>query len=244
MRKLLKENDERLFQTANIPARETGLPYDVRIGSPDRDGYSRRGRPTVPKILVNVKGRLIPVSISPDNPRIPKKILRELFGGHPFKYYKAVKCWITVNYDALLQHWNKKLTDLQALNLLTSKKVRIIPSDDDSPDLDDIVIFIVKEFPWIVRKVTPQDDYTLLLQFDDGKIGVFDMWPIIQQEDGGDDAFAHLKNLDEFMKAYVHLHAVFWPGDISIAPETLYKECMTRQEYEDWCAEYEESAKD
>lgn len=91
-----------------------------------------------------------------------------------------------------------------------------------------------------MRKVTPQDDYTLLLQFNDGTKGVFDIWPIIKQEDGGTDAFAHLINLNEFMKAYVYLHSVFWPGDISVAPEILYDECMTMQEYKEWCVEDEE----
>ena len=58
---------------------------------------------------------------------------------------------------------------------------------------------IEMEMPWIVSKVTPQDDYTLLLRFEDGKQGVFNMWPIIQQEDGGDDTFVHLENLAYFL---------------------------------------------
>ncbi len=120
------------------------------------------------------------------------------------------------------------------------KKLKIESSEAAMPKesyFDEPPVNFEEEMPWIVREATPQEDYTLRLKFDDGKEGVYDMLPIILQEDGGDDAFAHLKNIDEFMKAYVHLHSVFWPGDISIAPEMLYKECMTIQEYEDWCAE-------
>ena len=96
------------------------------------------------------------------------------------------------------------------------------------------------EAPWIVKSVKPQDDYTLLLQFDDGKRGVYDMWPRIQQEDGGNDTFVPLKDINYFMKAYQYLDTVFWPGDIAIAPEELYENCMTIQEYEEWCAEDDE----
>ena len=100
------------------------------------------------------------------------------------------------------------------------KKLKIESSEAAMPKHDydlEPPTFIEEEMPWIVREATPQEDYTLRLKFDDGKEGVYDMLPIILQEDGGDDAFAHLKNIDEFMKAYVHLHSVFWPGDISLA---------------------------
>ncbi len=93
------------------------------------------------------------------------------------------------------------------------------------------------DMSWIVRKVIPQDNYTLLLRFDDGKQGVYDMWPIIQQEDGGDDSFVPLEDIGLFMQAFLDAETVGWPGDISIAAEELYENCMTVQEYEDRSAE-------
>lgn len=100
--------------------------------------------------------------------------------------------------------------------------------------------YVEIDMPWIVRSVTPQDDYTLLLRFDDGKRGVYDMWPLIQQEDGGDDTFVPLEDMDLFMQAYLDAETVGWPYDISIAAEELYDNCMSISEYERWSAEDEE----
>lgn len=91
--------------------------------------------------------------------------------------------------------------------------------------------------PWIVKEVTPQNDYTLLLQFRDGKRGVYDMWPLIQQEDGGDDTFVSLEDINLFMKAYKDGDSVAWNDDIDIAPEELYANCMSTEEYMQWSAE-------
>ncbi len=96
------------------------------------------------------------------------------------------------------------------------------------------------EMPWIVRSVTPQEDYTLLLRFDDGKIGVYNMWPMIQQEDGGDDVFVPLEDIALFMKAHIDGDSVAWNDDIDIAPEELYANCMSLPEYEEWAAECED----
>lgn len=96
------------------------------------------------------------------------------------------------------------------------------------------------DMPWIVRSVAPQDDYTLLLRFDDGKVGVYDMWPLIQQEDGGDDTFVPLEDIDLFMQAHLDAETVGWPYDISVATEELYDYCMSIPEYERWSAEEEE----
>ncbi len=71
----------------------------------------------------------------------------------------------------------------------------------------------------------------------DGKQGVYDMWPLIQQEDGGDDVFVPLEDIDLFMQAYLDDETVGWPHDISIAAEELYENCMSMQEYEQWLTE-------
>lgn len=116
-------------------------------------------------------------------------------------------------------------------------------------------VFFIEDMPWQVKKVVPQDDYTLLLRFEDGKEGVFDMWPLIKQEDGGDDAFVKLEDIDLFMTAHLEQETVGWDGettavdsevindicvqlvrDTSIAPETLYDFCVSVEEYKAWRA--------
>lgn len=103
-----------------------------------------------------------------------------------------------------------------------------------------IINVFYEKVPWIVKSVIPQTDYTLLLQFKDGKRGVYDMWPLIQQEDGGDDTFVPLEDINFFMKAHKDGDSVAWNDDIDIAPEELYANCMSISEYKHWSAEDED----
>ncbi len=111
----LKYSDTDYFLMACLTQCESGLPYDVWIGSTCRD---RSARHKEPKLRVGVHNRLIPVVISHDDPHIPKRILKDLFGGRPFRDFAIVRSWIIDNYDTLIKHWNKELYDRDALNLL------------------------------------------------------------------------------------------------------------------------------
>ena len=81
-------------------------------------------------------------------------------------------------------------------------------------------------FPINVVAVEPLEGYRLALEFESGpershSSGVFDMsgylsWP----------AFAPLADEAEFAKAYTDGVTVCWPGDIDIAPERLYTDCL------------------
>ena len=71
---------------------------------------------------------------------------------------------------------------------------------------------------YLVKAVIAEDDYTLLIDFVDGKRKRFDMKPIIAR--GG--VFERLKNLDFFKKAHVDRDTVAWDDIIDIAPESLY----------------------
>lgn len=68
-----------------------------------------------------------------------------------------------------------------------------------------------------VVKVETGPDYTLLLQFENGEKRVFDMAPYMDRK-----PFVQLKNSPLFAKASVDCGTVVWPGNIDIAPETLY----------------------
>lgn len=68
-----------------------------------------------------------------------------------------------------------------------------------------------------VIRVSPKDDYTLELWFDTGEHRRFDMRPYLDK-----GAFTTLKDLACFKQAYVAFDTVCWPGNLDIAPETLY----------------------
>jgi len=68
-----------------------------------------------------------------------------------------------------------------------------------------------------VIRVLPKDDFTLELWFDDGTHRLFDARPYLDR-----GVFIRLKDPKRFRQAYVAFDTVCWPGDIDIAPETLY----------------------
>jgi hypothetical protein len=68
-----------------------------------------------------------------------------------------------------------------------------------------------------VIRVVPQKDRTLLLTFENNEQRIFDMVPYL-----GKKPFLKLKNLPLFMKAKAENGTVVWPGNIDIAPETLW----------------------
>lgn len=68
-----------------------------------------------------------------------------------------------------------------------------------------------------VIDVKPTLDFKLLLQFENDEERVFDMTPYLQKK-----PFLALKAFPLFSKASVLNGTVVWPGDLDIAPETLY----------------------
>ena len=70
-----------------------------------------------------------------------------------------------------------------------------------------------------VSRVEVSPDYLLLLIFDNGERRRFDMTPYLQYP-----VFKRLQNPAFFSLARVDYGTVTWPGDIDIAPETLYHE--------------------
>ena len=68
-----------------------------------------------------------------------------------------------------------------------------------------------------VIRVSAQDDFTLELWFDDGAHRLFDVRPYLER-----GVFTRLKDPEKFRQAFVAFDTVCWPGDIDLAPETLY----------------------
>lgn len=71
---------------------------------------------------------------------------------------------------------------------------------------------------WIVKKVIPQKDFTLLITFADNSMRLFDMKPLLDKP-----VFKPLNNIGFFMLAKVQYGTVVWNDDIDIAPEHLYE---------------------
>jgi hypothetical protein len=72
-----------------------------------------------------------------------------------------------------------------------------------------------------VTTVTPNDDFTLTVAFDNGETRRFDMRPDLEM-----GVFRQLKDMARFKAAHVAYGTVVWPGDLDIAPETLYIESV------------------
>lgn len=69
-----------------------------------------------------------------------------------------------------------------------------------------------------VNAVETVADFGLLLTFSDGERRCFDMCPYLKYP-----VFRRLENQGFFRLAQVDYGTVIWPGDIDIAPETLYE---------------------
>lgn len=68
-----------------------------------------------------------------------------------------------------------------------------------------------------VIRVEPRTDNTLLLLFENNEERVFDMNPLLVEK-----PFTKLRDKRLFLRARVELGTVVWPGNIDIAPETLW----------------------
>ena len=72
-----------------------------------------------------------------------------------------------------------------------------------------------------VTRVTATDDFQLSLQFENGECRIFDMKPYLAKR-----PFVPLSDIAVFKLARVENGTVTWPGDLDIAPETLYEKSI------------------
>ena len=77
-----------------------------------------------------------------------------------------------------------------------------------------------------VVAVKPQPDFQLLLEFKNGELRRFDMRPLLAVK-----PWARIANLHLFELARVDYGTVVWPGEIDVAPETLYDDSVPIDAY-------------
>lgn len=68
-----------------------------------------------------------------------------------------------------------------------------------------------------VTVVKPMKDHWLALSFENGENRLFDVKPLLNKR-----PYEPLQQWHVFQQAYVFAGTVNWPGNIDIAPETLY----------------------
>jgi hypothetical protein len=69
-----------------------------------------------------------------------------------------------------------------------------------------------------IIKVIANDDYTLILEFQNGEKKIFDMRPYL---DFG--VFVELKNPSYFKQVHPFMGTVAWPNGQDVCPDTLYE---------------------
>ena len=68
-----------------------------------------------------------------------------------------------------------------------------------------------------VIDVQPQNDYQIVLNFEDGKKKIFDVKPYLDK-----GIFQELKDKDYFSKVSVFLNSITWPNGQDFDPDHLY----------------------
>lgn len=79
---------------------------------------------------------------------------------------------------------------------------------------------IQPRMPWRVQRVEALENFQLHVRFMDGTEGTMDLTALIHSADAG--VFAALADPGIFAQAFVEYGAVTWPGEIDLAPDTMY----------------------
>lgn len=94
------------YQVVCVDKQITGLLYDILI---DSIGSKRRW-PGCPRVGVVVGDKVVPVSVS-EKPRVLSK--------YSFPQMGEVLNWVFKHHNALLMHWNHRLSDKEVLEAVS-----------------------------------------------------------------------------------------------------------------------------
>ena len=73
-----------------------------------------------------------------------------------------------------------------------------------------------------IAKIKPNSDYTLQITSEDARTGIFDVKPYLELE-----AFADLKNINEFMKIMNGGYFVEWDCGADLSADTIEARLIT-----------------
>ena len=68
-----------------------------------------------------------------------------------------------------------------------------------------------------VTKATPNEDFTLVIVFENGEEGVLDMKPYL-----GFGSFQRIRDYDRFRRVHVAFDTVEWEDGVDLDPEFVY----------------------
>ena len=77
-----------------------------------------------------------------------------------------------------------------------------------------------------ITAVAPQENYTLLLTFENGEQRYLDMKPYLHR-----GVFKQLANLNIFNTAHLSFDTVAWKNEVDLAPEVLYEKSVPAHHY-------------
>lgn len=72
-----------------------------------------------------------------------------------------------------------------------------------------------------VKNVVPDEDYVLVIAFDNGETGTLDMKPFLEF-----GVFQRLKDYSAFKRVHVAFDTVEWDAGIDLDPEFVYAKCQ------------------
>jgi hypothetical protein len=71
-----------------------------------------------------------------------------------------------------------------------------------------------------VKKVVPNENYNLTIDFNNGESGTLDMKPFLNF-----GVFKKLKDMNHFRQVRVSFDTIEWPSGIDMDPEFVYSKC-------------------
>ncbi len=74
-------------------------------------------------------------------------------------------------------------------------------------------------YPSVVQ-VTPYEDFTLAITFDNGEEGILDLKPYL-----GFGVFQKISNMEQFKSVHVAFDTIEWEQGVDLDPEFVYAQC-------------------
>lgn len=101
------------IQGSYLPKQGTDLPYDIILNQ--RGWYKPKHLKLM--VFVVVGKSYLPMPIRKTNSRISRKVIKQ-FCGRNLEGEAEISNWITENYDILMQHYNRGMSNIKVFESL------------------------------------------------------------------------------------------------------------------------------